>query len=363
MKGPAKGFSTLLMTTTSLLLALIVNGLVLKAFGFHPFSVYGAIFTGAAGSSQASLQTLSQSTLLMLTGLAFSVSFKAGLINIGAEGQLYMGAIVGTLAGIYLPLPGLLHKAIVIAVAGLAGALWSMLAGYLKVRFNANEVITTIMLNTIAVNFCSYLVNYPMKASELVAQSARLRDTAIIQRLDPATQFNITFFLAVAIVVLVDIIINHTVFGFEIRATGQNGPAAKAAGINVSRTTMAAMGISGAIAGFAGIFQVMSINYCLIDNFSSGYGFSGVAVSALSGGNIYAVILSGILFAILKNGAMLVQRMSRVPLDFVQILQALVIVFVAAPELVKIFGGVFRNTNRVIGKLLTFTRKKGASRQ
>lgn len=321
-------------------LALIFNGIIILFFGFNPLVVYQAVLTGAAGSMQTFLQTLSQSTVLILSGLSFAIAYKAGMINIGAEGQLYMGAIFGTIAGIYLPLPGIIHKIVIILIAALAGGMWAMLSGFLKVRFNANEVITTIMLNTIAVNFSGYLVNYPLKAEGLTAQSEKLRDTALIQRLSSSSQFNITFFLALGITLLTFIIIHKTVIGYEIRVTGLNKSAAQAAGIDVNRRLLVAMGISGAAAGCAGIFQVMSINTRLIDGFSSGYGFDGVAVSALAGGNLIGVIFSGILFGAFKTGATVVQRISHVPMDFVKILQAMVIIFVAAPSMMLYFKGL-----------------------
>lgn len=339
-----KRFGNALMPVLAFAIALAVNAVIISLFGFSPLKVYQAVVTGAAGSRQAILQTLSQSTILILTGLSFTIAFKAGLINIGAEGQLYMGAIFGSIAGIYLQLPGPLHKIVVILVAMAAGGAWAMLAGYLKIKFNANEVISTIMLNTIAVKLCGYIVNYPLKEDGQIAQTALLRDTAIIARMDPSSQFNATFFATLLIVAIAWIIVNKTVFGYEMRVTGLNRSAALAAGIDVNRRVMASMAISGAIAGCAGMFQVMGINHRLVDGFSSGYGFSGVAVSALAGGGVGGVVLSGILFGAFKNGAMVVQRLSRVPSDFVMILQALVIVFVAAPEM---FTAILKSPSRL----------------
>jgi simple sugar transport system permease protein len=338
MIGRAKGaLGNIIIPLGAFFLALVFNGIIILFFGFNPLAVYQAVLTGAAGSVQAFLQTLSQSTVLILSGLSFAIAYKAGMINIGAEGQLYMGAIFGAIAGIYLPLPGIIHKIVVILIAASAGAMWAMISGFLKVRFNANEVITTIMLNTIAANFSGYLVNYPMKAEGLTAQSERLRDTALIQRLSSSSQFNMTFFLALGITFLAFVIIHKTVTGYEIRVTGLNKSAAQAAGINVKWRMVVSMGLSGAAAGCAGIFQVMAINTRLIDGFSSGYGFDGVAVSALAGGNIIGVIFSGILFGAFKTGATVVQRISHVPSDFIKILQSMVIIFVAAPSMVLYF--------------------------
>ena len=351
------GLSRAYLPISAFIAALFCSGLLIRLFGFSSISVYRAVLIGAAGSFQAFLQTLSQSTVLILTGLSFAVAFKAGLINIGAEGQLYMGAVFAALAGIYIPLPGVLHHIVVILAAALAGGLWAAFAGYLKVKFNAHEVITTIMLNTIAISLCSYLVNYPLKSGDLVAQTAKLKDTAIIERITTQTQFNATFFFAVAIALLAYILINRTVFGYELRVVGKNRFAAKAAGIRVDRMVIISMGLSGAIAGIAGAFHVMAINYRLIDGFSSNYGFSGVAVSALASGNIIGVIFSGILFGAFKNGAMVVQRISRVPSDFVQVLQALVIIFVAAPEMMMSFKEFIFKIIAKIGLLFNNNRK------
>ncbi|VDA99516.1 hypothetical protein S1OALGB6SA_584 [Olavius algarvensis spirochete endosymbiont] len=346
----ASRLKNVLIPFTALLLALLVCAILIRSFGYSPLSVYKGIIIGAAGNMRSLLQTLSESTVLILTGLSFAVAFKAGLINIGAEGQLYMGAVFGSLVGLYLPLPGIIHKATVILVAAAAGGAWAALAGYLKVKFNAHEVITTIMLNTIAANFCSYLVNYPLRASEAIAQSDRLLETAIIPRFSAQSQFNPTFFLALILVIIVYIIVHHTVFGYEMRVTGRNRNAGLAGGINVNRMIIASMALSGAVAGCAGSFHIMAINTRLIDGFSTGFGFAGVAVSALAGGNILPIIFSGILFGVFKNGALVVQRISRIPSDFIQILQALVIIFVAAPMMILAFmdfvrGGIRKITN------------------
>ncbi len=325
--------SKLLLPLMALLAAVFCSSLFMALFGYSALSVYAAIISGAMGNLYAMLQTLSQSTVLILTGVSFAVAFKAGMINIGTEGQLYIGAMVAALVGIYVPLPGVIHHLAVILAAALGGGLWAGIAGYLKVKFNAHEVITTIMLNSIAVSLCSYLVNYPLKASELVAQTARLRDTAIIKRVIPQTQFSMTFVLAVLIAVVCYFIIKKTVFGYTLRVVGKNKRAARASGIKVDRMIILSMAFSGAIGGIAGAFQVMGINYRFIDGFSSGFGFSGVAVSALASGNIIGIIFSGVLFGIFKNGAMVVQRISRVPSDFVGVLQAMIIIFVAAPNM------------------------------
>ncbi len=322
-----------LLPLMALFAAVLCSSLFMALFGYSALSVYMAIITGAMGTFYALLQTLSQSTVLILTGLSFAVAFKAGMINIGTEGQMYIGAMVAAIVGIYIPLPGIIHHAAVILAAALGGGLWAAVAGYLKVKFNAHEVITTIMLNSIAVSLCSYLVNYPLKASELVAQTARLQDTAIIKRVIPQTQFSLTFVLAILIAVIAYFIIKKTVFGYTLRVVGKNKIAARASGIKVDRMVIMSMVFSGAIGGIAGAFQVMGINYRLIDGFSNGFGFSGVAVSALASGNIIGIIFSGVLFGIFKNGAMVVQRISRVPSDFVQVLQALIIIFVAAPNM------------------------------
>ena len=321
-----------------LLLSFVVGGIVLAVAGYNPFEAYAALAEGSFGSMDAIANTLAKATPLLFTGLAVAIAFRGGLFNIGAEGQLHLGALTAALAGIYLQgLPGLIHVAIVMVLAGVAGALWSSIAGWMKVRWNAHEVIVTIMLNYIAISLTDYLVNYTFKAEGMVPRTEAIAASAQLPQLLPHSQWTVGFLLALAAAGVAYWFLKHTVYGYEIRAVGSNAEAARTGGVSVGRRIVFAMLISGAFAGFAGAVEVMGVHHYFIKGISPGYGFDGIAVAVLAKNHPLGIILSAILFGALRSGSMLLDRETDVPGDFIIIIQALVILFVAIPWLLRYF--------------------------
>lgn len=324
------------MSVLALLLAILVGGLIIFLCGYNPFEAFGAIMIGAFGSTRAIAQTFIQATPLIFTGLAFTAAKKASLINLGIEGQLQMGAMMAAVIGIMpVGLPGGIWIIIALAGAAMAGALYAGLVGFLKVRFNSNEVIATIMLNTVALNVVSYLVNYPLKAEGSLAQSEKIAEVLFLPRIFPKYQLTIAIFIAILACFLFKYFQEKTVLGYEIGCVGLNIQAAKTAGIPVGRMMIIAMGISGAIAGIAGGCLVLGVNHRFVDGFSPGYGFDGIAVAALASDKPAGVIVAGIVFGALRAGSMYLNRTTNVPTEFINVIQACVIIFVAAPLLVK----------------------------
>lgn len=332
----SKAIQSLSLSSGALFLAILVSGLIMALCRFNPFVAFGAIFSGSLGSLRAISQTLVQATPLMFTGLAFAIAKKASLINIGVEGQMYMGAIAAAWVGAMpLGLPMILHLPLCIAAGALAGALLAGFVGYLKVRFGSNEVIATIVLNTIAINFAGYLGNYPLKAEGPTAQTNRILETAELTRLFPGYQLTATFFLAMLVCMIIYLVMEKSLLGYEIRSVGYNRMAAETAGINIGKIVIISMLLSGAVGGLAGAMHVLGVDKRFIVGFSPGYGFNGISVAALAADHPLGVILASIIFGSLNAGSMVLNRTTRIPTDFINVIQGLVIIFVSAPLLVR----------------------------
>ena len=328
-----------LLSIVSLLIAIVVSAIVMAACGYNPFEAYGAIFKGAFGSQRAIVQTLTQATPLIFTGLAFTFTKKANLINLGAEGQLYLGALAAAVVGMTdLGLPMIIHLPLAVVAGMAAGGVYAGLVGFLKVRFGSNEVIATIMLNSIAIYFVDYLLNGPLLAEgSSVAQTERVLETAQLPRIFQQYQLTIAIIIAVAACILVKLFMDKTDLGYEIRAVGLNPEAAETAGISKGKVTVVALCISGCIAGLAGASHVLGVDRRLINGFSPDYGFSGISVAALAADSPVGVIFAGIIFGALRAGTMELNRTTSIPVEFVNVIQAMVVILVAAPLLVREF--------------------------
>lgn len=334
MKG--KDIFNKYISVIALVLALILGGIIMLLCGYNPLEAYGAIIQGAFGGKKAICQTLVQATPLIFAGLAYTVAKRANLINLGIEGQLYMGGLgTALIALLPLNLPGFLWIPLSLLGGMVFGGLYAGIAGFMKVRFGSNEVIATMMLNTIAINFVAYIVNYPLKTEGGVAQSAKFSELVWLPKLVTKTQLTAAIIIAVAACILIKLFLDRTLMGYEIRCVGQNLKASETAGIKIGRVMIGSMLISGAIAGLLGGSHVLGIDHRLIAGFSSGYGFDGIAVAALAADSPVAVILSGIIFGALRAGCMVLNRTTGIPTEFIDVIQALIILLVAAPLLVR----------------------------
>lgn len=334
---------------TALAFALFTGGLIMLFGGYNPLVAYRAILIGAFAGKRAIVQTLIQATPLIFTGLAYTVAKKASLINLGIEGQLYMGALGAALIALLpLNLPGILWLPFALAGALAAGAVYAGLVGYIKVKFGSNEVIATMMLNTIAVKVISYLVNYPLKGEGALAQTVKFPEAVWLPRLVGKYQLTFAIILAVFACILVKYLMDKSVIGYEIRCVGLNLKASETGGINTGRIMIIAMMLSGAIAGLAGAGHVLGVDRRLVEGFSSGYGFDGIAVAALAADNPMAVIVSGMVFGSLRAGCMVLNRTTNIPIEYINIIQALVIVFVAAPSLVRELTHIGRGKRKAV---------------
>jgi ABC-type uncharacterized transport system permease subunit len=331
-----RGSEGALFQVAAILLAFIVGALVLYASGYDPVSAYAAMLKGAFGDMYGIGQTLTQATPIIFTSLAFLISSKVGLFNIGAEGQFLMGAFISSLVGIYLAgLPWILHIPLALLAGAMAGGAWGLIAAVLKARFNAHEVITTMMLSYVAAYLTGYMVNYPFKAPGWVSQTVKIAPSAELPRILPPTQLSAGILVALALVASTTYLLRKTILGFELRAIGLNPSAAESAGISINRGIMVAMFLSGAMAGLGGACEILGVHRRFIEGFSPGYGWDGLAVALVGGLDPVGSLLASILFGALRSGGMIMTRATKVPLDIVIILQALVILFVAAPMFIR----------------------------
>jgi simple sugar transport system permease protein len=301
-----------------------------------------ALASGAFGSWYAlGSGTLVRATPLILTGLAVAIAFRAGVFNIGAEGQFLVGAAAGAAIALAAhSLPRVVALPAILLAGTVAGSAWASIAAVLRARFHVLEVISTIMLNFIAANLVSYLVRGPLQEpTHVYPQTTTFALAAQLPRFGTTTRLHIGFVIAVAACVAGWWMIRHTAGGFRLRAVGANPSAARSAGgIDVERVTMRAFLVSGALAGLAGAIEVSGVTYALYENISPGYGYTAIAVALLARLDAAAVIGTGILFGALEAGASAMQRDAGVPSVVVSVVEAGIILGLVALERARIGG-------------------------
>ncbi|BAZ71138.1 MAG: ABC transporter permease [Pelatocladus maniniholoensis HA4357-MV3] len=311
--------------------ALIVGAVLILLAGANPITAYTALFQESLSTYFGFGNTLTKMAPLLLTSLGVLVALGAGQFNIGGEGQICLGALGSALVGLYVQgLPAFIHIPLALLVGFVFGTVWGWIPGYLKAIRGVNEVITTLLLNYIAVNLVSYLVQNPLKApnapspySPLIAKSAYL---PIILPGSLAHGGIVLGFMAAAILW---VLLMRSPLGYQINAVGFNPIASGYAGISVERTVMLVMALAGGLAGLAGACEVMGLKYRLFEQVSPGYGFDAIAIAFLSRGSVLGVILNCLFFAALRSGANVMQRSAGVPVTVVYAIQGLTMLFIA----------------------------------
>jgi ABC-type uncharacterized transport system permease subunit len=295
---------------------------------------YWGMFEGAFLKRNGIINTIVATSPLILTGLAVAIPFRAGLFNIGAEGQFVMGGFIGTLAGIYLDLPPIIHPIVVMLAGFLGGAIWGFIPGILRARFGSHEVINTIMLNFIAIAFVNYAVRGPFKdPNPSSVQTFPIQETAELTRLTGRLHLGIVVALLMA--GLVYYFLFRTTWGFSLRTTGQNPDAAEYAGIRPKREFVLSLVLAGGMAGLAGILEVQGLTHVVTQGFAAGYGFDAIAVSLLALNNPLAIIPAAFIFGALRIGGDFLQIRAGLSVHIVSIIQALILLFVSAPAIVR----------------------------
>lgn len=325
------------LSLVAVLLALLVGAVVILWAGRNPLLAYYALWTASFGSWRGFGEALVSITPLIFTGLSVAFAFRTGLFNIGAEGQFIVGQMGAAVAGyIFTGLPAIIHVPLALLSGALVGAIWGGIPGLLKARLGAHEVINTIMMNYIALYFTHYLVIGPLKGHSYLPVTEQVLDSAKLWRFLPPTRANIGFFVALAMAAVVYFILWRTTLGYECRAVGLNPEAAEYAGISVSRNLVTSMLISGALAGMGGAVQVLGVQHRFYDLFGfTGYGFDGIAVALLGNNHPLGIIAGASLFGILSRGSQNMQSVAQVPKEVIGIVQAAVVLFIAADYLIR----------------------------
>jgi general nucleoside transport system permease protein len=313
-------------------------GPTLQAAGRAISRAYGALLQGSVGSPGALSETLVAATVLILTGLAVTMPLRAGLFNIGGEGQVIAGGIVGGYVGFAVDgLPLLIHLPLAVAAAILGGAFIGWIPGVLKARTGAHEVISTIMLNN-TLNFVAIwllttaLFQIPGRSDPI---SRNILDSARLPRPFTGLRVDVGIILALIVALVVMWLLDRSTIGFELNAVGANPSAATAAGMDVGRATVRAMVFAGMAGGLAGGALILGVQGRITPGFSAGLGFDGITVALLGRGTVGGTVAAGLLLGALKAGGRAMQARSGTSLDLVVVIQALIIVFIAAPGLVR----------------------------
>ena len=325
------------MPVISVLLGFAVAAIAVVLTGADPIVAFAALFRGAFTIKNAFPETLIATIPYIFLGLAVALGFKAGLFNIGAEGQFYLGAIFGVFTADNIHgLPGLVEIPAALAAGILGGFIWGAVPGFLKARFGAHEVITTIMLNYVAFGVSDFLINRgPLADKHASAPKTPFIDLNAQLPTIAGTRLHLGLLIALIAVPLVWFLIQRTTLGFEIRAVGFNQNAARANGMSVGLTLVLTMGISGALAGLAGADEVLGVSHYMPPAFSSGYGFDAIAIALVARSNPWAVLPSAFLFGAMRSGAGFMQLETQVSADLISVVQATVIMFVAAPVMIR----------------------------
>ncbi|MBF2067152.1 MAG: ABC transporter permease [Calothrix sp. C42_A2020_038] len=319
-------FSPLIAITS----ALIVGAFLIFIAGANPIAAYTALFQESLSTYFGFGNTLTKMAPLLFVSTGVLFGLKAGQFNIGGEGQIYFGALGSTLVGLYIQAPSFIHVPLALLAGFIFGAFWGWIPGYLKAIRGVNEVITSLLLNYIAINLISYLTQNPLKElnapspySPLIAKSAQL---PIIL---PGSLAHGGILLAIIVVGIIWIIVNRSTLGYRITAVGLNPKASDYAGISVQCTIMLAMTVAGGLAGLAGASEVMGLKYRLFEQISPGYGFDAIAIAFLSRGSVLGLVLVSLFFGALRSGANVMQRSAGAPVTVIYAIQGLTVLFIA----------------------------------
>ncbi|MBK9005831.1 MAG: hypothetical protein CNIPEHKO_02022 [Anaerolineales bacterium] len=355
----------ILVPLLAILTSMIVGGIIIKSVGGDPLLAYKGLLEGSFGSAElgpvksqrAISETAVWATPYIFAGLAVALAFKGGLFNIGAEGQLALGAVFSSLIGYALPgwlgvdLPTIIHLPLAILGGLVMGGIWAGIVGALKAYTGGHEVINTIMMNYIALNSTSFLLNGVMKdpsPTNVIARTPLIAESARFAPIFEGLRVHWGFVLALLTAVFIWWLLNKTTLGFEIRTVGANPDAAHYAGVNVKRAIILTMFLSGALAGMAGAIEVTGLNYRHELGFSQGYGFDAIAIALLGKSHPIGVVLASILFAAMRNGATRMQFLTQMPVDLISMIQAFILLFVAADAIVRFIFRIKSKGERVV---------------
>lgn len=355
-----KKFNALLVPILAVISGLILSGIILLLSNHSPVpAFYAMVHSGFSCTKLTNcnlFQTLQLATPLILTGLSATVAFRSGMFSIGQEGQFLIGAIMAAWLGAAIHLPPVIHQIVLIGAAVLASGLYGLIPGILKVKLRINEVITTVMLNNIAILFLAYVVNYPMNVDKgATARSAMIDVSASLPAFFQGSKWGLGFVVAIVVSICVYFYVWRSTSGYEQRMSGQSPLFARFGGIRTNQAIIRGMVISGGLAGLAGAIEVMGVHHRIMQGFSTGLGFDGVMVALLGQTHPLGVVIVGILFAGVRLGAQIgLQTTMQIPRELGGVIIALIILFVSADTF---FKDMVRTTQNFFGKIFSQSRK------
>jgi general nucleoside transport system permease protein len=330
---------TLAIPILAIFTAFLVASVVIFLSGSNPLSAYSAMLAGAFGDLDGIVETLNKTAPLLIAGLGAALAFRGGLFNIGIEGQIMVGSIGAVLVGSTIKAPPIISIPLTLLGGVFAGGLWGAIPGLLKARFEAHEVITTIMANYIAARVITWALGAqgPLrKVTSVVPETNSVQVNAQLPILISNTRLHAGLLIAIGLVIIIYILLFRTSLGFEIRSVGMNLNASRYAGMKVERNIILTMALSGGLAGLAGAIQVMGLPpFNFSAGFNTGYGFDSIAVAVLGATTPIGVAFSSLLFGFMSAGARLMQLRAKVPIEIISILQGLILMFVAANQIIR----------------------------
>lgn len=321
----------LIRTLVSVMIAIIIAFTIILLISDQPLEALRTFVLGPISSTRYIGNIVEMAIPLMFSGLAMCVVFQASLFNLGGEGIFFMSAVVSSAVAIFIPLPAGLHQIVVISVGALVGALVAAIPGILKAKWNASELVTSLMLNNILFGIGMYILNYKMRdTSAMAVVSYKFEETALLPRIISGTRIHVGLIIALVTVVVVYLIIYKSKWGYEIRMTGLNKEFAKYSGINTFKVIVLAHILSGIIGGMGGAIETIGMHKRFEWTALPGYGFDGALIAMLARNNPLGVIGSALFLAYIRVGADLVARLSDVPAEMVSILQGVIILLISA---------------------------------
>ena len=326
----------------SIFASLIIGAFIMIVNGRNPMVGYTALIRGSFGSTYNIATTFAKTVPLVLTGLGTAIAFRSGMFNVGGEGQLYLGAFAAAYIGItFTGLPALVGIPLAIAAGAVVGGAYALIPAILKVRYKVDEVITTIMLNTVAILFTGYLVNHPfattqgkMGATEIIAEQYQF------SKLVRLSTLNTSIYYMAVIALFIYYIMEKTSFGYELKMTGQNRLFARYGGINDKKQMIISMLISGGLCGIAGAFEVLGVHYRFLQNISPEFAFDGMLIALIVKNNPIGIALMSIFFGALKTGSISMENATGIPSELVLVIQSIIILFIAGE---RGFKNIYKN--------------------
>ncbi|WP_045516159.1 ABC transporter permease [Neobacillus niacini] len=326
---------SLVQPLTAVLIGLLTGAVAISIVGASVLETYKVMWDGAFGNFYFVTATLARATPIILIGLGLAIAFRAGVFNMGAEGQMVLGAVSAALAALYVPGSGIIKMLSALVAGFLAGGLWSLLAGWMETRFKVQLLISTLLLNYVAVLFAGYLVSSPFQdksGSAALAQTHMIDQAAWLPKLFQGMSVHMGFVIAIVLAIILYIILRFTSAGYEVRMLGYNPFFAEYGGINKIKVLLFSMFFSGGIAGLAGTVEVLGSQYRYVEGSLTvpGYAWTGLMAALLANSNPLGTAVAAIMLAALQTGAMGMERNTEVPLEIASVIQGVLILFVTA---------------------------------